>query len=86
MRYPGLNRAYVQTRDRLRMQLNTNPTAKQLLRPLRRGFETVYFRANRAREEAVLISDDLRRTLDDYYAGEREAIAGLTGQAGFNWE
>ena len=68
MRYVGLNRVYVQARDRMRMHLNTIPIAKRSMRPLRQGFETFFFRANAGAEDVISISPELAQWLHDYYA------------------
>lgn len=85
MRSPAINRRYVESRDRLRGRYATSPTVMGLLRPVRRTLEPLLFRLNHGRQPAIELSEQLRRELEAYYAGEREAIADLSSRPDFAW-
>lgn len=86
MRFAGVNRAYLTARDGMRKQFNTNRFIKGALRPVRRGFESVFFQLNKGKDDGIDVPEALRRDLAAYYAAEPAAIGALMGRGPFAWD
>lgn len=85
MRSPGLNRAYVALRTAVRMRTHHLPAVKRSLAWLRQVFERVYLPLNTVPDERVVLDNQLRATLREYYQGEEEQLAELVGRPWPRW-
>lgn len=86
MKSSNLHHVYVKLIQSLQMRVHDKKEIRVILRYLRRRFEPLYLRLNRCRNEQTVISDSVRKLLNDYYRDEPAALASLLGWEKFSWE
>ena len=86
MRNSTLHTAYVTCIRALQMRVHNKQKIRFFLQYLRRRLEPLYLRLNRRHDEKLIISDQIRNLLEDYYNDEPAALASLLGLKNFSWE
>jgi hypothetical protein len=86
MRNSSLHNVYVRFIRALQMRVHEKPKVRSVLRYLRRRLEPLYLQLNRSHDEQLVISDQIKKLLEDYYSEEPSKLAGLLGWKKFSWE
>ena len=80
MRNSKLHRKYRDFRFRLRQWTHNKPIIHNPLRAIRQTIEPMYLRLNTQATEKILMSEQTRHRLIDYYQPEIESLAELIGE------
>lgn len=80
MRNSELHRKYRDFRFRLRQWTHNKPIIHNPLRAIRRTIEPLYLRLNTQSDEEILMSEDTRHRLENYYQPDTDALSALIGK------
>ena len=86
MRNISLHKTYAKFIRALQMRVHDKQKNRLFLRYLRRRLEPFYLRLNRRRDEHLIISDQTKKLLENYYSDEPATLASLLGRKNFSWE
>ncbi len=80
MRNSGLHQKYRDIRFRLRQWTHDKPIIHNPLRAIRRTIEPFYFLLNTQPDEDILMSEETRHRLENYYQQDIDALSALIGK------
>ena len=80
MRNSELHRKYRDFRFRLRQWTHDKPIIHKPLRAIRRTIEPLYLRLNTQPDEEILMSEETRHRLENYYQHDTDALSALIGK------